>query len=210
MANLFFPLLIYSYSSLMGILYAHSHTFFCFFWGFLNFFGSVVEDDVFFLFFVFLNFFWGFEEIFCVREENRCRCPCRSFFFGCFGFRRRRSRSRRRGAIYSSPLGRAFFFVFQFLTFFSLFPLLYFFSAVVIFFGGTFARTEFFFGAHLFTRWGSGRSPILPYTDDLKRAFTSQVCLEQAVSTHPSHSCTLFPQIKHSRVSGADSDWAGA
>ncbi len=106
--------------------------------------------------------------------------------------------------------GACFFFVFQFLTFFSLFPLLYFFSAVVIFFGGTFARTEFFFGAHLFTRWGSGRSPILPYTDDLKRAFTSQVCLEQAVSTHPSHSCTLFPQIKHSRVSGADSDWAGA
>ncbi len=207
MANLFFPLLIYSYSSLMGILYAHSHTFFCFFWGFLNFFGSVVEDDVFFLFFVFLNFFWGFEEIFCVREENRCRCPCRSFFFGCFWFSPEKIAQPSPG-LFTVRLWGVLFFgdsiwnLFQFLTFF---------SAVVIFFGGgTFARTEFFFGAHLFTRWGSGRSPILPYTDDLKRAFTSQVCLEQAVSTHPSHSCTLFPQIKHSRVSGADSDWAGA
>ncbi len=210
MANLFFPLLIYSYSSLMGILYAHSHTFFCFFWGFLNFFGSVVEDDVFFLFFVFLNFFWGFEEIFCVREENRCRCPCRSFFFGCFGFRRRRSRSRRWGTIYSSPLGRAFFFCFSVFNFFFSFSSFIFFFCRCNFFRGYLRSNGIFFGAHLFTRWGSGRSPILPYTDDLKRAFTSQVCLEQAVSTHPSHSCTLFPQIKHSRVSGADSDWAGA
>ncbi len=106
--------------------------------------------------------------------------------------------------------GACFFFCFSVFNFFFSFSSFIFFFCRCNFFRGYLRSNGIFFGAHLFTRWGSGRSPILPYTDDLKRAFTSQVCLEQAVSTHPSHSCTLFPQIKHSRVSGADSDWAGA
>ncbi len=51
MMNIFFLLLIYSYSRLMGILYSHSHTFFVVF-SFLTFFGVN-----FFVVFLFSNFF---------------------------------------------------------------------------------------------------------------------------------------------------------